>query len=177
MRIIRVTAPLGPFFDKDAIPPHVLEMASARGTEVHAACAAYARGLPVFVSDAARPYFESFKMWFDRYVVKVLFVEAEFSDPTCYGITGHPDIVCVLVDGRVVVVDYKTPAAESKTWRAQVACYAYLVRPVVGKVEGLALMLRNDGGPAKAIVYRHQASDFAGYLAALQAWRHFKEAA
>ena len=124
---------------------------------------------------ATGPYFESFHNWFDKYVKRALFVESEFSDPECYGIIGHVDLVAELVDSRIVVVDYKTPVAESKTWRAQLAAYCYLCKPVVGEVGGMALMLSGDGNAARAIHYKNTASDFAAFLAALAAYRYFKE--
>lgn len=173
MNLTRVTAPLSVYFDRSAIPAGVLEAAAARGSAVHAACAAYAKGLPIIVQNGAVPFFASFRAWFDRYVERALFVEAEFSDTTTYLITGHPDLVAELTDGRVVVVDYKTPAAESSAWRAQVAAYCYLCKPIVGPCDGMALMLDRDGGPARGIAYKNQAIDFANYLAALQAWRAF----
>jgi len=172
MKMIRVTEPLSVYFDKSAMRPEVLERASIRGTAVHTACAAYARNLPVFTSNGSAPYFESFRNWFDKYVRKALFVEAEFSDPECYGIIGHVDLVAELTDGRVVVVDYKTPVAESKLWALQISTYCHLVKPVVGKCDGMALMLSGEGKPAKAIAYKYQASDFAVFLAALTVWRH-----
>ena len=175
MRLISVTTVLSPFFDASKIRHDVLEFATRRGSAAHSACAAYARNLPVFLTDGAEPYFESFKNWFDRYVKRALFVEAEFSDPNTYGIIGHVDLVAELVDDRIVVVDYKTPAVESASWRAQLAAYCYLVKPVVGEVEGMALMLSGEGRAARAIHYKQQASDFANFCAALQAYRAFKE--
>ena len=92
MKMLSVTQVLSPFFDASKIRPEVLAAASQRGTEVHQACAAYARSLPVFLSDSAAPYFDSFRNWFDKYVKRALFVEAEFSDPHIYGIVGHVDL-------------------------------------------------------------------------------------
>jgi hypothetical protein len=175
MRLLSVTQVLSPFNDFSQVPPDRLAYATQRGTDVPAACAAYARSLPVFGSDGSLPYFVSFKAWFDKYVKRALFVEAEFSDPECYGIIGHVDLVAELVDSRIVVVDYKTPVAESKTWRAQLAAYCYLCKPVVGDVDGMALMLSGDGNAARAIHYKNTASDFAAFLAALAAYRYFKE--
>ena len=172
MKMISVTTALSPFFDASKISPDVLEFAKTRGTETHQACAARARGLPVFLSDSARPYFESFRNWFDRYVKRVLFVEAEFSDPNIYGIVGHVDLVAELVDGRIVVVDYKTPVVESRTWALQISAYCHLIEPIVGKCDGVALMLSPQGGTARAISYKYQAADFAVFLAALTVWRH-----
>ena len=173
MPIVRVTAPLGVYFDRSCIPAATLEAAAVRGTAVHSACAAFAKGLPVMVDQDAKLYFDSFRGWFGRYVKRALYVEEEFSDLLTYLITGHPDLVCELADGRIVVVDYKTPQAESKTWRAQCAAYCWLVKPAVGPCDGMALMLDRDGKPAKGIHYKNQAEDFANYLAALQAFRAF----
>lgn len=174
MQLLSVTQVLSPFADFSKVNPAVLAWAAKRGTAVHSACAAHAQRLPCFgLSEDAEPYFDSFCRWFDRYVRRVLFVECEFSDPT-YGIVGHLDLVAELIDGRLVVVDYKTPAAESRLWRAQIAAYCYLVSPVVPGVVGMALMLSGAGKPAKAITYEHHASDFAAFLAALTAYRYFK---
>jgi len=175
MKMISVTTALSPFNDFSAVPPDRLEFATRRGTAAHAACAAYARSLPVFASNGSAPFFDSFRNWFDKYVKRALFVEAEFSDPSVYGIVGHVDLVAELTDSRIVVVDYKTPVAESRTWRAQLACYCYLVKPVVGEVGGMALQLSPDGNAARAIHYKNTASDFAAFLAALAAYRAFKE--
>jgi len=175
MKLISVTRVLSPFNDFSQVPPDRLEFAKLRGTDVHAACAAYAKGLPAFLSNGSGLYFQSFKNWFDKYVRRALFVEAEFSDPSTYGIIGHVDLVAELVDGRIVVVDYKTPVAESKTWRAQLAAYCYLCKPVVGEVGGMALQLSPEGNAARAIHYKNTASDFANFVAALQCYRAFKE--
>ena len=175
MKLISVTTVLSPFNDFSQVPPDRLAYATQRGTDVHAACAAYAKGLPAFLSNGSGLYFQSFKNWFDKYVRRALFVEAEFSDPSTYGIIGHVDLVAELVDGRIVVVDYKTPVAESKTWRAQLAAYCYLCKPVVGEVGGMALKLSPHGKVATAIQYKQQAADMAAFLSALAAYRYFKE--
>lgn len=177
MELVSVTQPLSVYFDKSAIHPDRLAWASTRGTLVHQACAAYSRGFPVITSEEINGYVDSFLYWHARYVKRSLFVESEFIDSHTYGIKGHPDLVAELVDGRIVVVDYKTPVVEAKTWRAQLAAYCYLVEPVVGcKPGGMALMLSPDGGRAKAISYQYQAEDMANFLAALQAYRAFKGA-
>jgi len=175
LKMLSVTQVLSPFNDFSQVPPDRLAYATQRGTDVHAACAACARNLPVFASNGSAPYFESFRNWFDKYVKRALFVEAEFSDPTCYGIIGHVDLVAELVDGRVVVVDYKTPVAESRLWKSQLAAYVYLVKPVVGPADAMALMLSPEGKNVQAISYKNTASDFANFIAALQCYRAFKE--
>lgn len=175
MKMLSVTRILSPFNDFSQVPPDRLAAAATRGTEVHHACAAHARGLPVFLVEG-QPHFESFKRWFERYVKRVLFVEDDFADTHIYFINGHPDIVCELTDGRIVVVDYKTPVAESRLWRSQISCYCYLVAPVLGCMpEGMALMLNGKGKAAKGKLYQYQAEDFACFLAALTCYRAFKE--
>jgi hypothetical protein len=175
MKIVSVTTPLSVYFDKSKINPAVLQAAADRGTAVHQACAAYARGLPVLWCDDSG-YFESFRVWFDQYVERALFIEYEFVDPQTYGIVGHPDLVCKMRHGATMVVDYKTPAVESRTWRCQLAAYCYLLIPVLGFMPaGMALMLDKDGGPAKAKYYDYQPQDFAAFVAALTAYRYFRE--
>jgi hypothetical protein len=175
MKMLSVTTVLSPFSDFSKVPPERLEYAKNRGTSTHSACAAYALGLPVFLSNGADPYFESFKNWADKYVKKFLFVEAEFSDPTTYGIVGHLDAVVELIDGRTVVPDYKTPATESPCWKSQISTYCHLAAPVLGLMpDGMALMLDGKGKAARGKFYQYQAADFANFLAALQAWRAFK---
>jgi hypothetical protein len=176
MRTIRVTEPLGVYFDKSKIPAHVLDAASDRGIDAHAACAAYAKKLPVWVGNGAYPYFQSFRGWFDRFVAKVYFVEQEFDDNQIYFIKGHPDIGARLVDGRDVIVDYKTPQVESRTWAAQIAAYSWLAKLKTGiDFAGMALILDRDGKDARAITYQYTAQDWAAYLAALTAYRWFKK--
>jgi len=175
--MVRVTEPLGVWFERGGIPDRVIADAAARGTAAHAACAAYARRLPVLVDDAARPYFESFRVWFDRYVKRVLFVEEAFEDREVYFIKGHPDIVAEMIDNRVRVIDYKTPQAESKTWRCQLSAYRWLVsrRLRVEDIDAMALILSANGGSARGIPYQYKAEDFAAYVAALTAFRYFRK--
>ena len=174
MQSLSVTRVLSPFNDFSAVPPDRLELASKRGQAVHAACAAYARRLPIFYPDGSQGYVESFINWYDAHVKRPLFIEAEFSDPRVYKIHGHPDLVCEMADGRIAVIDYKTPAAESRTWRSQLAAYIYLVKPVVGDAVGMAVRLPREGGEARVSVYERSAEDFAAFVAALTAYRYFK---
>jgi hypothetical protein len=180
LKKVSVSRVLAPYFDASKIHPDRLSWAAERGTAVHAACEAYAKGLPVLsLMPEAQPFFDSFRAWFGMYVKRVYFAEDGFYDPVTYGIVGHPDLVCELADDRLVVVDYKTPAVESRTWRAQIAAYCYLVGPAFSgrQISGMALMLDKSGGPARAKTYRPEAGDWAAFLAALQAYRWFVEEA
>lgn len=177
MKTYHVTEVVGAFSDYSAVRPEVLENAAQRGRRVHSGCAAYARKLPVLClkpEDAG--YFESFKQWFDAYVARVFFVEKRFACGV-FGITGMVDLGCGLIDGRRVIVDHKTPAGESRTWRGQVAAYKYLAEKAEGvRFDGImALQLDGKGGPAKGRVYDEEIAEaWAGFLSALAAIRYFK---
>ena len=177
--MISVTQALSPFSDFSGINPEVLQRAAERGSRVHRACAAYASGFPALGLHAEdRGYFISFIKWFDKYVNKVLMIEKRLESPLGY--TGQLDLVCWLIDNRCCLVDYKTPALESPTWKAQIAAYCELAlteldsfQPTL-KIEGMALMLNKEGKPAKGIVYQYQVDDFAAFLSCLNAYRFFK---
>ena len=190
--MISVTQALSPFSDFSGINPEVLQHAAERGSRVHRACAAYASGFPALgLHDEDHGYFHSFVGWFDSYVDKVLMVEKRLTSPLGY--TGQIDLACQLTDGRFCLVDYKTPALESPTWKAQIAAYCELAlteldsfkkdantfygvdTPATLKIEGMALMLNKNGKAAKGIVYQYQADDFAAFLSCLNAYRYFKK--
>jgi hypothetical protein len=175
MKSFSVTTVLGVYNDFNAINPAVLEAAKVRGSAVHRAAACHAAGLFVQpVPGAYRGYFESFCKWFDDYVREVIFVEERFVDEIFF-YNGQSDLGCVLIDGRRVIVDYKTPAAESATWKSQIAAYAELAKKKYPpEFVGMSLRLRADGRPAIATVYEYSKNDYAAFLAALTAYRYFK---
>jgi len=80
------------------VRPDVLAAACERGTAVHKACECYATGLwsPALPADW-RGYFDSFKKWFDLYVLEVIFTEKPLKSDVL-GLTGHPDL-CALIKG------------------------------------------------------------------------------
>jgi hypothetical protein len=182
MKYFSVTKVLSPFVDFSMIPPDVLDFASERGTLVHRYCETIARGIPAMgIPEYCAGYVRSFQRWFDEYVLKVIFVEHEMIDDG-FGYLGHVDLVCVLKDLRAVVVDLKTPLAESPTWRAQLAAYRQLavaetqkrgLRYRIPEKNGcMALRLHPKGGAAKAIIYEWAGRDFQVFLSALNAYRN-----
>jgi len=176
--MISVTQALSPFspFNNPSgyrLPDEVLEKAAQRGSRVHRACAAFSMELPVMcLRTEDIGYFESFKKWFESYVVEVLLVEKRLESPL--GFFGHPDLICILINHQTAVVDYKTPAVESTIWKAQIAAYSALAEGEGIKVDcGLALLLDSSGKPAKGIVYQRRAEDYVAFLSALNAYRYF----
>jgi hypothetical protein len=179
MRRFSSTQVLSGYIDFSKIPEDVLNYASDRGSRVHFVCERYAKGIPVLkLTGDVRPYFESFCLWFDRYVDKVYFVEERFSCPF-YGFDGKPDLGVRLIDGRKVIPDLKTPVVESPTWKGQLASYLYLVNRS-GKYgtdfkESIALQLSPRGKEPRARVYKYYEDDFAAFLSALNAKRYFSK--
>ena len=177
-KMISVTealSPFSPFNNPDRyIPDGVLERAAQRGSRVHRACAAFSMELPVMcLKTEDIGYFESFKKWFEPYVMEVLLVEKRLESPL--GFYGHPDLVCMLINEQIYVVDYKTPAVESPVWKSQIAAYSALAEEELGiKVDnGMALVLDASGKSAKGIVYQRRAEDYVAFLSALNAYRYF----
>jgi len=173
--MISVTRVLSPYTDFSAIAPDVLEHAGWRGTEVHALCAIHARGLPALrdVPPSGAGYFLSFQEWF-RNVLGVILVEPRLEDPI-YKFCGHPDLLVRLRgDSGDTLVDLKTPAVESPTWKGQLAGYARLCEVNGYHITRVgSLRLRKDGGTARFTEYIRDGRDFAAFLAALTAYRFF----
>jgi len=175
-RFPSVTEVLQPFSGYGSVPESVLEAASARGTFVHAACAAIAKGewLPRPPKEFGG-YVASFRWWFERYVDDVLLVEEELTDPELEFI-GHPDLLIVSKAlGGIILPDIKTPLNQQKVWACQLAGYRRLVqvdRNIVPDRIG-SLQLSPDGKPPKFHDYTHNPHYFNAFHAALVAWKFF----
>jgi hypothetical protein len=176
MELIHVTSPLSVYLDFGGVNKTVLDEAKRRGTMIHSAAAAYASGAFVVpVVPIYEGFYQSFKTWFDSYVDRVFFVEQRIEDAETYGITGMIDLGCQLIDGRAVIVDHKTPLAESKTWKGQLSAYRYLAKKKYGiDFECISLRLDINGAAAKARVYEYSDNDFMAFVHALSAYRYFK---
>ncbi len=168
------TTVLQPYFPT-GIPKHFLDRASLRGRLVHAACFNYASGIPVMgMAVGLKGYFKSFQAWFGSYVDHVFFVEERMEDPVLR-YHGQPDLGCRLIDGRNLIVDYKTPLAESPTWKMQIAGYLNLARKNFPGIEwdgGMSLRLKVNGGTARATVYEETDRDWAAFCSALNVYRY-----
>lgn len=164
MELVSVTQALSPYQDFSMIHPDVLAHAAARGTKVHRGLMAYAINLWYPIDDEIKGYFQSGCAWIDKYVKEIILTEAKFINET-HRIIGHIDLICVLVDGSIVVVDWKTPITEGKTWRLQLAGYLYLAKGYKPD-RAMALQLFKDGKMARAIDYQSDPRDLACFLAA-----------
>jgi len=175
--MVSVTQVLKPFTDFSGVPQAVLEHAAARGTQVHAACAAHARGLFVMDLDQeVQPYLQSFTQWFDYAVSEVVAVEKELTHPL--GFVGHPDlIVNIKGDKYPSVVDIKTPQTTSKLWQAQLSAYLNCAQQHgIPADRAFSLRLKPDGGFPIINEYISQPEDYAAFLNAFYAHKYFREA-
>lgn len=170
--MIHVTQVLSPFSDFSRISPEVLEMAAARGTRVHAACATIAMGgIPVDVLPEEQGRVDSFCRWWEK-VTHVWFVETPM---VCehYGFTGTPDLG-VRWAGVDILTDIKTPVTPARTWHSQVSSYLHLAREVGFHFDkGSTLQLDPKGGPPKTIFLEDETRAWAAFLGALCAQNYF----
>lgn len=170
-----VTQILQPWASFAGVNPDVLAHAADRGTRVHRICAARLQRLwtpPVDPECAG--YVLSFEAWAGC-IEDVALVEGALKAD---GFCGHPDMIVRLKgDDALTLIDLKTPAGVSKSWRLQLAAYwrlananGYDVRRV------MSLRLRKDGG--RPIVNESTATldhDFALFRNALAVWKYFYE--
>lgn len=163
----RVTEVLSSFSGLQAVDPVVLQKAADRGTLVHKICDAIIEGIGVPpVSEEIQGYVESFLKWPEKtYLPKP---DRFFCDELM--ITGECDAIYKENDS-LVLVDFKTPRAPSKTWGLQGSAYAYLAKKagyVISRIE--FVKLDRNGKEPTILVYEDQFNDF---LAALRMYRLF----
>lgn len=176
MGLIRVTEALGLFNDFSRVPAEIMEEAKKRGTEVHRACAAIARGVqPLFVPEQYWGYVKSFQDWFKKEVVKTVLIEAEVK-AEAFELLGHLDLVLEMRTEGLVLLDVKTPKQFSKTWALQTAAYLYMARKagVAVKKAGY-IQLDANGGAAYVDWFTEETNYINLFLQALNLYRYFRK--
>lgn len=172
----RVTDVLSPYKSFDGVDRTVLANAAARGALVHTFCELYALNLLIETPpDHVKPYFESFKLWFDTWVDKVVVAELRINDPE-FRISGKFDMICKLkYSDNLVLVDYKTPLTYDKTWEMQLAAYRLLVhRNTNMRVDRtLCLKLDSEGKEATHREYRDFEMNEKLFVNQLEIFRFF----
>lgn len=172
----RVTEVLTPYKDFDNISPDVLHQAAERGDKVHEFCELYALNLLIEQpSEEVKPFFESFKFWYDEFVSETVLCEERVSHPELF-ITGQFDLLCTLKGSDdLVLVDYKTPRAHEISWRLQMAAYRFLIREILGiqVKRRISLRLSHEGKPPAIVEYLNHEHDERLYLNQLEIYRCF----
>jgi hypothetical protein len=172
----RVTEVLTPYKNFDNILPDVLHQAAERGDKVHDICELYSLNMLIEKpSEEVKPFFESFKFWFDEYVTETVMTEERLSHPGLF-LTGKFDLLCTIQGSEdLVLVDYKTPAVHEISWRLQMAAYSYLLRELRGidVKRRISLRLSREGKPPSIVEYTDHAHDERLYLNQLEIYRCF----
>lgn len=165
---LRVTAMLSPFSGLQNVPEYVLENAKERGIAVHQTILAIESGIggdeP---NEAIRGYISSYQQWANGKA----FLECpnRFYDDSLM-LTGEID--AIYKDGDdFIIVDYKTPVRESKTWAMQATAYSYLAKQSGYNVKRVEFVkLDKTGKEPKVFCYEE---DMEMFHKILDTYRYF----
>lgn len=165
---LRVTSILYPFSGLKGIDPAILANAQERGTKVHEIIDAFEAGIGLIdIEKYLEGYFKSYSKWAEGKVFKSK-PERFYCDELM--ITGEID--AIYLDGSdLVIVDYKTPAKESKTWAMQATAYSYLAKKSGFKIKRVEFIKLDKTGE-KPIVYTYE-EDLDMFLTILKSYRYF----
>lgn len=140
---LRVTAMLSPFSGLSLVPEHILENAKSRGTLVHQMILAHELGLgEISPNIDINGYMQSYHQWATG--KNFLPIVNRFYDDDLM-ITGEIDAMYEYEDG-VVIIDYKTPSKESKSWPIQATGYSYLAKKAGYNVKAVEFVKLNKEG-------------------------------
>jgi len=164
----RVTQVLSPFSGMNKIDPMILQNAANRGTKVHMICDCLILNLPSdIIEEDHKGYIESFKQWKEG--KKFLIKPERFYDDELQ-ITGEIDGIYEK-DGEITLFDFKTSAAEGKTWNLQGSAYSYLARKGGFKISNLEFVKLCKKGKSPKI-YQYE-DDLKTFLMCLEIYRKF----
>lgn len=159
----RVTKVLGSFSSFHLVDPKVLKAACERGETVHEIIEVLQEGFPVGIIDnSLQGYIDSYNLW----ALNKKFID---STPRFYDdhlmITGKVDCIYKDHDG-LVLVDFKTSAQESKTWKHQGSAYSYLCKRNGYDIRRIEFVkLDKTGKEPKVYPYQEKLDDFKLLLA------------
>lgn len=166
----RVTEIIEVYSKMHLINPNVLENAKVRGNEVDLACKMLINGIdPLHLDEEYQGYLDSFKAWSEGkefipnpgrfYCDKLM-------------LTGECDAI-YKSDTGLVLIDIKTPAAESKSWPLQGAAYCYLAREIGLDIKSIEFVrLIKEGKPAKVYTYEYE-KNWELFKKALELYQYF----
>lgn len=163
----RVTDVLFHFSGLKNIDPYILKNAAARGTKVHEICDAIMNDLGILEMDQSiQGYIESFNKWLPK---KFLDKPARFYCDK-YMLTGECDGIYE-EEKKLVLVDFKTPINESKTWKLQGAAYSYLAKQSGYNIERIEFIKLSKQGK-EPVTYVYEES-FDMFLKCLDIYNYF----
>jgi hypothetical protein len=184
---LTVTQVLGPFSGLSGIDPEIVKSAGDRGTVVHRICDSivlqfpfddetidqmireYARNEEHFQKekDLVLHFVVSFQKWQEG---KVFLKKPErfFDDELM--LTGECDLLYRDKEKRLVLVDLKTPASESKNWMLQGSAYSYLAKQVGHNIDVIEFVQLSRTGARPKI--HHYKEDFRLFKAHLDVYKY-----
>ncbi len=173
MQYPSVTEVINPWMDWSKIPPGILQYAADRGTIIHDLCHRHTMGEFVVTEPEFQPYFDSFKRWFELMVDEVILAEARLCDPI-WNYSGQIDLLATLKDGRLSLIDIKTPVLSQRSWKVQLAGYNNLCAVNGHKLDcSGSLQLSPQGKMAKMTWCTDGAGDFNQFLTDLKSYRFY----
>ncbi len=180
----RVTEVLCPFSGYGSSPSDLMKKYQRRGTIAHKACNRFTEiGADWWMDfsidgiaatdeeiDIAKPFVESFALWFDPTIMQIVEKERRLYDDELE-LTGEFDLI-VMIDGVRHIVDLKTSKTINKTWRYQLAAYHHLLK-YDNYYEHSILQLNADGSKANFIEYDNCDEDIAIFKKAFELYKIF----
>ena len=174
----RVTEILKPFTSWHLVPKDVLEKAAARGTSVHAICAALADDEWVpdgMINQELLGYVNSFKKWKEAQVAKFLIIEKRYKDDDLL-YSGQLDFVIEGTDGKLYLVDLKTSASPQKSYSVQMGAYDLLLRKHEILVEAAMIVYLDKSGEFPEIeLLEDMTRERQVFLSALNCYEYFNK--
>jgi hypothetical protein len=178
MEYPRTTEVLRNFTGYEYVPKQTLENAAARGTTVHALCAAIAKGewIPEsMIDEDLRGYVKSFKDWAFYQVEAFVVVEKRFTNEV-FGYTGQVDFVIKGTDNELHLVDIKTSASKQKTYPVQMAAYRSLLMHHGIQIKSAMIIYLDKNAEFPNIhVMEDFTEEFNVFLSALECWKYFNK--
>ncbi len=113
--------------EMQSIPLDVLANAALRGTRIHEYASSHLQGLWIpEIETEYQPYTESFKIWADENIDRVLVMDKRlYDDVQCF--SGQFDMIVILKSSKkTALIDLKTSHSVSKSWPIQLAAYKHL---------------------------------------------------
>jgi hypothetical protein len=165
---LRVTQLLSLFSGLNKINPEVLRNAADRGTLVHTIIEGIEEGFgKEDVPEIAQGYIESYEKWATG--KDFLLAPKRLYDDELM-ITGLVDSIYKEGD-HLVLVDYKTPARESKTWAMQASAYSFMCKKNGYNISRIEFVkLDKTGKEPKIYAYME---DMQMFHKALECYRYF----
>lgn len=151
----RVTDVLFPFSGLKAIDPEILKNAADRGSRVHLVIDGILKGLgECHMGDDILGYIESFHKWYEGGSSKEFLPKPNRFFNDAFKITGECDAIYKDSEGKLVLVDFKTPLRESKTWRLQGSAYSFMAEREGYPIDRIEFVkLDKKGEKAQIFIY------------------------